>query len=228
MQKIKPALAVLAFISCAASAQHKYDIWEENYTVSGLLGAVQYEDLKFTPADAAPGETEKVDVSLLPQLGGAWTTLPRGERFQYGFECSFLLGFRFDEINYVAYLGSGGSTVAVSLSTSMWMFDLAGGGYASLFLDEGKKIRIYGGTGPLMLYANYRTETDDGTLTESNSESVFGLGWYARAGFEFRIRDKGMIGLGARANWAQADFTEVSGSSDVNGIAVFASYTAGF
>lgn len=226
MQKLKPALALLACITATASAQyHKYDVWEENYTVSGLLGAVQYDDLKFTPPDADTGESEKVDVSLLPQLGGAWTTLPRGDRFQYGLECSFLLGFRFDKINYLA---AGGSGLYVSLSTSMWTFDFSGGVYASLFVDQGEKLRIYAGSGPLMIYANYRTETDDGTTTEDDSESVFGLGWYARTGFEFRVHEKGMLGLGARANWAQADFSEVGGSSEINGIALFASYTAGF
>lgn len=229
MQKLTMALAALAVTATTASAQyHKYDTWEENFTVSGLLGAVQYEDLKFTPPDAEPGETERVDVSLLPQLGGAWTTLPRGERFQYGLETSFLLGFRFDKINYL-YAGSGGTYI--SLSTSMWTFDFSGGAYASLFLDEGEKVRLYAGSGPLMIYANYRTEQkyDDGTTpTESDSESVFGLGWYARTGFEFRVHQKGMLGLGARWNWSKADFSEVGGSSEIDGIAVFATYTAGF
>ncbi|QBG46013.1 hypothetical protein EGM51_00765 [Verrucomicrobia bacterium S94] len=226
MQKLKPALVLLILIAGKLSAQtHKYDSWEENFTVSGLLGAVQYDDLKFSPPDADTGETEKVDVSLLPQLGGAWTTLPRGERFQYGLECSFLLGFRFDKINY---LTAGGGGLYVSLSTSMWTFDLAGGAYAGLFLDKGRKVRIYAGSGPLMLYAHYRTETDDGTTTDDDSESVFGLGWYARTGFEFRVHEKGMLGLGARANWAHVDFSEIGGTSEIDGIALFASYTAGF
>ena len=227
MRKLIPALTLLTLIAASASAQHKYDIWEENFTVSGLLGAVQYEDLKFTPPDADPGETERVDVSLLPQLGGAWTTLPRGERFQYGLEATFLLGFRFDKINYASI---GGSGAYISLSTSMWMFDLAGGAYASFYLDEGQKFRFYGGSGPLMVYANYRTEQefDNGDPTQTDSESVFGLGWYARAGFEFRVHRKGMLGIGGRWNWSKADFTEVGGSSEIDGVALFATYTAGF
>lgn len=226
--KITLSITSLLLTATLAHAQyHKYDTWDEPYTVSGLLGAVQYENLKFTQDDAAPGEDSEVDVSLLPQLGGAWTTLPRGEAFQYGLEATFLLGFRFDKINY-AYLGGGGAVI--SLSTSMWMFDLAGGAYASLFLDPGQRFRLYVGGGPLMMYANYRTEADysDATPTENESESVFGLGVYARGGFEFRVREKGMLGLGVRGNWAKADFSEVGGSSEVDGVAVFASYTAGF
>ena len=123
--------------------------------MAGLLGAVQYEDLKFDAPDS--GGTEQIDVSLLPQLGGAWTTSPQyGERLQYGLECSFLLGFRFDKVNYASI---GGSGAFISISTSMWMFDLAGGGYASIFLDEGQKFRIYGGTGPAdaLCKLSYRT-----------------------------------------------------------------------
>ncbi len=227
MKKPMPALAALMLCTTVASAQyHKYDSWDQNYTAAGLLGAVQYEDLKFDAP--ASGGAEQIDVSLLPQLGGAWTTSPQpDQRFQYGLECSFLLGFRFDKLNY-AYLGGGGAYI--SISTSMWMFDLAGGGYASFFLDQDRRFRVYAGSGPLMLYANYRSEQtyDDGTPTEDLNESVFGIGWYARTGIEFRVHEKGMLGLGARASWARADFSEINGSSEVDGLAVFASYTAGF
>ena len=227
MRKSKLALAGLVALltSSAAMAQsHKYDFWEENYTVQGLLGAVKYENLKFTPPDAT--EETTVDISALPQFGGAWGTLPKGERFQYGLECSFLMGIRFDSVNYL-YAGGGG--LYVSLSTSMWMFDIAGGPYANLFLDKARKVRLYGGVGPLMTYADYRTESDfEGSRpSESNSESVFGLGVYARAGVEFRVHRYGMLGLGARGTWSNVDFTEVGGSSELVGLAAFVSYTAG-
>lgn len=225
---LKPTLTALIILlaASAAKAQYsKYDFWNENYTVAGILGAVQFENLKFTPPDSA--DPVEVDLSLIPQVGGVWTTLPLGERFQYGLECSFLLGFRFDSVNY-AYLGGGGAYI--SLSTSMWMFDLAGGPYASLYLTKSEKVRIYVGGGPTMTFASYRTERDysNDSPDETDSESAFGLGLYARAGFEFRVAEKGMLGLGIRGSWASLDFSEVGGSSDVVGTAIYASYTAGF
>lgn len=219
-------MATLALAVTSVRAQYsKYDVWEENYTVSGLLGAVQYENLKFTPPDSA--DPVEVDMSLLPQLGGAWTTLPKGARFQYGLEATFLLGFRFDSVNYASI---GGNGLYISLSTSMWMFDLAGGPYASLFLTKSEKLRIYAGAGPTMTFASYRTERNysDTTPDDTGSESAFGLGLYARAGFEFRVAEKGMLGMGVRGSWAELDFTEVGGSADVVGTALFVSYTAGF
>ena len=226
------ALAGLAALILAnqAHAQYAtYDYWDHNYTVQALLGAVQFEDLKFDVPDS--DTPEEVDISLIPQFGAAWGTLPKGDRFQYGLECSFLMGVRFDSLNYL-YLGGNGAYA--SISTSMWMFDLAGGPYASLFLDKKKRVRIYAGGGPLMTYADYRSDTEypeDG-LPEtpsdvSTNESVFGLGFYARAGFEFRIFEKGLLGMGARGTWSNVDFSEVGGSTDLIGAAAFVSFTAG-
>ncbi|MEE9367296.1 MAG: hypothetical protein V3V05_00375 [Pontiella sp.] len=223
------ALMTFITLSIAASSfaqYHKYDEWDQNYTVQALLGAVKFDDLEFENTDGTEA-TVKTDMSTIPQLGGAWGTRPKGERFQYGLECSFLLGFKFDEVNY---LSAGGSGLYVSISTSMWMFDFAGGGYASLFLDKNQKFRIYAGGGPLMVYADYRSEREeDGTGggTYNTSESVFGLGLYARTGFEFRVHQKGMLGLGVRGSWSNVDFSEVGGSSELKGIAAFVTYTAG-
>ncbi|MDF7808762.1 hypothetical protein P4E94_15040 [Pontiellaceae bacterium B12219] len=228
MRRNSIVFTTVLFILTASStwAQfHKYDVWEENFTVSGLLGAVQYQNLKFTPPDSA--EPAEVDLSLIPQVGGAWTTLPRGERFQYGLEATFLLGFRFDDVNY-AYLGGGGAYI--SLSTSMWMFDLAGGPYMNLFLTKTDTVRIFAGAGPTMTFAMYQSDRtySDSSTTESDDESAFGLGLYARAGIEFRVVEKGMLGMSVRGSWANLDFTEVGGSSNVDGIGLYASFTAGF
>jgi len=220
-------LLCIASLCSPARGQHKYDTWEENYNVQALLGGVKFKDLEVVDKEGS-GDPIKIDVSTIPQVGGAWTTAPIGERFQYGLECSFLLGFRFDKVNS-AYLGGGG--LYISISTSMWMFDLAGGPYASLFLDKNQNIRIYAAAGPSMTYVDYRSERDESgtsTGTYTNSESAFGLGVYARTGFEFRVHERGMLGLGIRGTWSDIDLSSVSGSSELVGAAAFVTYTAGF
>ena len=196
MNLIKIALTGFATIILAAtSAQaqyNTYDEWNENYIVQALLGAVQFENLKFDVENGT--ETEEIDLSVIPQLGAGWGTVPKGDRFQYGLECSFLLGFMADDIGFY----SGGGLTYIRISTSMWMFDLAGGPYASLFVDSNKKVRIYAAGGPLMTYADYRSEREETGLSEDNNESAFGLGLYARTGIEFRLYEKGMLGLGVR------------------------------
>jgi hypothetical protein len=216
------AVSTLSLIPRVHAQSHKYDTWDQNYKVQALLGAVKYEDLKFTNDDGT--DATEIDMSTIPQLGGAWSTLPKGERLQYGLECSFLLGFKFDSVNY-AYLGGNGAYV--SISTSMWMIDFAGGAYANIWLTD--NLRMYGGAGPLMVFADYRSDRDydDTTPDVSSNESAFGIGVYARTGFEFRIHQMGMLGLGVRGNWSNVDFSDVGGNSDISGIAGFVTYTAG-
>jgi len=227
-------MTLILLLALQAKADYPYDEWEENYTAQALLGAVRFDNLDF-PVDDSESPAE-ISISSLPQLGGAWTTLPAGDRIQFGLEASFLTGFRVDKLNYL-YLGGGG--LQVDLSFRMWLFDLAGGAYVSLFADQEHRIRIYSGAGPLLSYADYRiekefsdadptnpasTETED----ESLSRSAFGTGFYARAGVEFRIHEKGLLGFGIRANWMKMDFTDVGGREELSGLAAFLTYTAGF
>lgn len=229
---MKPSLYMLTILCVAllcANARgekNKYDTWDENYTVQALLGAVQYNDLEFKNTDGS-GDSIETDMSLIPQLGGAWGTLPKGNRFQYGLECTFLLGFRVDKVKYASVGGTTG--LNVSVSTTMWMVDLSGGPYINLRLTD--NLRIYGGVGPLMVFSDYRSEreetggAEDGTY--DSSESAFGIGAYARSGIEFRVAERGMLGLGVRGNWSNVDFSDVGGTSDVSGIAAFVTFTAG-
>jgi hypothetical protein len=143
-------ISTILIAICTHAQQHKYDEWHENYTVQALLGAVRYDDLKITD-DSGAGDPKEIDHSSLPQIGGAWTTLPIGNRIQCGLEAIFLLGFRFDKVNYISL---SGGVAEVSISTSMWTFDLGGGAYVNIFPDPKRRIRIYGGAGPLLLYGN--------------------------------------------------------------------------
>jgi hypothetical protein len=196
-----------------------------DYSAQALLGAVELRDLKFNISDSST--PVYADFSPLPLLGGAWGTPPRGDRFQYGLEASFLIGTQVDKLNYL-YAGGGG--LRISLSTSLWLFDLAGGAYANLYLDPGKKVRIYAAAGPQLMYATYRENRDfsDGSDSTSSSNNAFGAGAYARAGIEFRIHNSGMAGLGVRNTWSSMNFSNAGGSSHLNGTAVFATYTLGF
>jgi hypothetical protein len=219
-------MALLITAAGPTAGANTYDVWVNDYTAQGLLGATRFENFKFNVDDS---ETpQEVDLATMPQFGGAWSTLPVGDHLQFGLETSFLIGLKVDKINY---LYAGGSGLRVSLSSSLWMFDFAGGGYANLYLGKSRKARIYAGGGPLMMYASYRTDKDfdDASVEdEIETESAFGLGLYARAGIEFRIYQAGMLGLGVRGTWSNLDFSNAGGRSDLTGVAAFATFTAGF
>jgi hypothetical protein len=90
----------------------EYDTWDKNYAVQALLGAMKFDDLEFEVED---GQKEKADLSTIPQLGGAWATLPKGDRFQYGLECSFLMGFRVKDLEYLVINSGLRAEVSVSV-----------------------------------------------------------------------------------------------------------------
>jgi len=203
-----------------------YNFWESNYSIQALAGAAKFGNLEFDMPDSS--ESKTVDLSLIPQIGGAWGTRPWGKgALQFGLEATFLFGFQVDEINYIT---AGGSGLRVSIDASMWMFDLAGGAYMNYFIGKNRNVRLYVAGGPLLIYSDYQVDRDYADATqddESESESAFGLGIYARTGLEFRIYEYGMLGLGIRGNWANLDFTEVGGSSDLSGLAAYITFTAG-
>jgi len=224
---------IVGFSQKASSAEYysgvsidntDYNVWEEGYNVQALLGAAKFEGLKF----AVDGASEKIDLSLFPQFGGAWGTTPIGDYFQYGLECSFLFGFMADDVSFRSTTSVG---TLIRISASMWMIDFAGGGYMSLYLNKSRSLRVYLAGGPLMTFFNYRSQEDDEASIpeyEDQDESAFGIGLYARTGVEFRVYDAGMLGMGIRGTWNTVNFSDVGGNSDLTGVAAFISFTAGF
>lgn len=214
---MRAGLALFCMIGAITSEAREYG--EPNYAIQALLGGARYDGLEFeTTADDGSSVTT-TDMSRLPQLGGAWSTLPKGDKLQFGLECSFLLGFKFDDVT--TYNGAHGTYVDVS--SSLWLFDIAGGAY--LNLDLGEKLRVYGAAGPVMMVGLYNTETDYNNVNQSETEVGFGL--YARAGLELKVQRNGYLGAGLRGTYSSLDFSEAGGSSDLKGIGVFLTYTAG-
>ncbi len=216
--------AALALIALPLRTHaHRYDVWEKDYTVQALLGGARFKNLEFDVEES--DQTEATDFSTIPMLGGAWGTLPIGDRFQYGLEASFLIGFRARDLEYLV-ISSG---LRAKVSISLWVYDLAGGPYINLFLDKAKTVRLYAAGGPLLMHVDYDAdkELEDDT-TEEAGKSAGAVGLYARGGIEFRTQECGTFGLGVRATYADIDFSDVGGTADLQGFAAFVTYTAGF
>jgi hypothetical protein len=214
------------FPTSSTTRNDDYNFWDSNFSIQALGGAVQYSNLEFKMPDAE--SSTEADLSIIPQIGGVWSTLPKGNgTFQLGLEATLLFGFRADDLNYIV---AGGHGLHVSVDLSMWMVDVAGGAYLNCFLGKNRNVRLYLAGGPLLIYSDYNADrdySDDTMENEEQSESAFGIGAYARTGFEFRVYEYGMLGLGLRANWANLDFTDIGGSSDISGIAGYITFTAG-
>jgi hypothetical protein len=217
---MKTIYTLMFGLMIAAVAHGQYDDPEEgNFTIQALLGGVQYSGLEFT----SPGGSNTTDMASLPQLGGAWSTKPKDEGLSFGLECTFLLGFKFDDVTTYA----GNNNIIVTSSSSLWLLDFSGGGYANLML--GNKVRLYAAAGPLVMLSFYDSDEQysDGSPKTSESETTYGFGAYARTGLEFEVHNGGYLGAGVRWNWSNLDFDNVSSDSNISGIGGFITYTAG-
>ena len=190
-------------------------------SVQALLGAVRYDNLTIQNANGTSSQT--IDISTMPQFGGAWSSAGKGEKIQVGLECNFLMSFNYGSATYNTSVSS------VYTDYSLWIFDLAGGIYANAFLGKEEKIRIYAAGGPLLSSAWSYVESYQDNLVGSdyysrNNENAFGYGLYARTGVEIRVNEYGMLGLGVRGTWVDTDLSTIN---DLTGVGAFVTYTAG-
>ncbi len=116
----------------------------------------------------------------------------------------------------------GGGGAVIKISTKMVIVDNGFGLYGSQMLGE--SFRLYAGTGPLIQFGDGKFEDE---LT-SNTESGFGVGWYARVGLEYELKPREFLGIGVRGTNSEIDFGGSVGEFDTDALQVFVTYTMGF
>jgi hypothetical protein len=155
--------------------------------LQGYIGALLIESLE-VEGGGDLDYIDEPDLDDLPMIGGGAQWVLGGDRIDLGFEGG--LAFNFSTGGGAVLVGGGGAAVAVDVD--LLLVDLYGGFFASTFL--GRKVRVYGGVGPLLQFADY--DQSGGGFDDGGSG--FGFGYYVRTGFEFVLASRTMLGLGAR------------------------------
>ncbi len=190
--------------------------------VQGLLGVSFYDDIKFTRTDPMdPTNIAESDVSTMPTLGfaGHYRLFGSPRGFEGGLDGSLLFSWMRDSATVVA---AGGGGAVIRVSTNMFITDIGFGMYGSQMLGE--SFRLYAGTGPLIQFGNGTFEDE----RISNTDSGFGVGWYARIGFEYELKPREFLGIGVRGTNSEIDFGGSVGDIDTDALQVFVTYTMGF
>ncbi|MBI5365369.1 MAG: outer membrane beta-barrel protein [Planctomycetes bacterium] len=183
--------------------------WRRGQSVlQGFLGVTDYQSIEVEGSGGIGVDGDAGQVDTLPLLGGGVQHKLGGERLDYGLEGFFSFSGRADAAAFV--VGGGGATVAVDVN--LFILELYGGAFASVFL--GDKVRLYGGAGPLLQWASY----DQRGSTFDDSGTGFGYGYYARAGIEFVLASRTMVGFGARWSDSRVDLGGSLGDLDVEGL----------
>lgn len=172
--------------------------WARGQAVlQGFVGTGYFQDVTLEPDAGNPVEIDSDELDNFPVLGGGGQWKLAGERFDFGVEGMIAFSWRSDV--RAAQVGGGGAVVAVDVDALL--VDLFGGPFVSVFLGE--RARIYAAAGPLLQYLEY-SEEDDASLIDED-ESGTGAGVYARAGIEFLLPSRLLVGLGVRASTVEVD-----------------------
>lgn len=181
--------------------------------LQGTFGAQRLETLERTGGLGAPLEQD--NRWQYPVVGGGAQWKLGGRHFDLGLEGLLAFGWR----SRGGALAAGGGGLLVAVDLNLFVIELFGGPFLSLFLSE--RARWYAGAGPLMQFVEYEQRAvPAGGLGEDfdRSSSGFGLGAYARTGLEFLITPNTWLGLGARWSDSVVDLGRGMGELDLEGV----------
>ena len=200
--------------------------------VQAMVGAAQFseDDLTFSEISTTDGTvTSDNDLSTMPYLGMAFQYPFHGENTQVGLDGSFLFGWRSKDTT----VRGGSGQIAISVDSSLWLADLSVG----LFVKHTffNRWRTYAAVGPAVVFGEYSEDTDEEDSTNEinekndNSDSEFGVGAYARVGFDYLFGPNAYVGVCVRGLKTNIEFDSApDASSSLSGVQGFLTFSRHF
>ncbi|MFZ5570244.1 MAG: outer membrane beta-barrel protein [Thermodesulfobacteriota bacterium] len=220
-------IILICILAWAAVSRAESDL-EKNMAVQVMLGATKYDGLVFEEQSAQdPATTAEAEFTWLPLIGLSGQLPILRNRMDFGLEGGLMGGWKRDS----TYAHGQNGNVTVYFKNSLWLVDLSMGPYLSVNVKD--KVRLYGACGPMLMGGSYTLEAEETDSVEeyiearSDSDSVFGPGFYGRAGVEFRLPDNSLMGFGVRVYTVQLDFGNIAGTQDVKAVQFMLTYTIG-
>lgn len=200
--------------------------------VQAMVGAAQFseDDLTFSETSSTDGTvTSDNDLSTMPYLGMAFQYPFHGENTQVGLDGSFLFGWRSKDTK----VRGGSGQIAISIDSSLWLADLSVG----LFVKHtfSNRWRTYAAVGPAVMFGEYSEDTDEEDSSNEtnekndNSDSEFGVGAYARGGFDYLFDQNAYVGVCVRGLKTNISFDSApDASSSLSGVQGFLTFSRHF
>lgn len=226
------ALLVVMLAGCLCPAQlFALDTPTPTF-VQAMVGAAQFseDDLTFSETSTTDGTvTSDNDLSTMPYLGMAFQYPFHGEKTQVGLDGSFLFGWRSKNTK----VRGGSGQIAISIDSSLWLADLSMG----LFVKHTffNRWRTYAAVGPAVVFGEYSEDTDEEDSNNEtnekndNSDSEFGVGAYARGGFDYLFGQNAYVGVCVRGLKTNIAFDSApDASSSLSGVQGFLTFSRHF
>ncbi|MDG2045761.1 MAG: outer membrane beta-barrel protein [Halioglobus sp.] len=124
-------------------------------------------------------------------------------------------------------IDGSGSTVVLEADSSLFLAEIHLGGYVRGRLDD--RITTYAAAGPMVMYGSHDLNNESSTYAppqitpsgtvvfEETDSSDINIGYYLRAGIDFRIQQNQYIGFGVRYMSTELDFNKTVGKLDIKG-----------
>lgn len=149
----------------------------------------------------------------------------KDQGFGYGWEGGGFMSWQADAIYYSALVGNSGGTFRIAVDNNFWSFETFIGLYASYKYAD--NFRMYVSGGPLFFFATadiedfeYPAPVGSSNVVISNhgtKDSDFSLGWYARAGMEFKLTEQTWVGVSVRNMDVEANLADSIGKFAIDG-----------
>ena len=225
----KTAFVLMVILCTLASPARAQTEWEEKTAVQALIGVAHFNSLILDATHSADSSVEtETEYTWMPLIGlSGQLPFMQAATFSAGLEGSALAGWRSRRITV---LGRN-NTFYVRFDNTLLLLDLSMGLYLSAEL--GNTARVYASAGPLLMFGisdndTREITTEEGTpVNNHDSSSAFGAGMYGRAGIEFRLADKSLMGVGVRVFSSRLDFDNVDDETRVRGVQFMITYTVG-
>ena len=200
--------------------------------VQAMVGAAQFseDDLTFSETSTADDTTTSDnDLSTMPYLGMTFQYPFHGENSQIGLDGGLLFGWRSKDVK----ARGGDGQIAISIDSSLWLVDLSVGLFVKhTFLD---RWRTYLAAGPAIVFGDYSEDTDEDDSQDEaikspdNSDSAFGVGAYARGGFDYLFGNNAYMGICVRGLKTNIEFDGApDASSSLSGVQGFLTFSRHF
>lgn len=181
---------------------------------------------KFDAEDSWIVEPEEdsfaADINDMIYGGAAVQIGTAGSAWQYGFESGGMVTYTSDRSTFTR-VDENGLTRYVEVDNSLWIFDVAMGGFVSYRPIDW--VRVYASAGPAVLIGSMYVDDDDVEIDEetkialeSNNGNVYlgtgdretdvDVGFYGRVGVDFILSNGFVIGASMRRIDGELDFKD--------------------
>lgn len=223
MKSLLPLTLCSAMLGLTSLATHADQETEYAPLYQGFIGNLQLND-QSASWDELGGEIADVEFPSSMLGGGLEAEYAWGgsDTWRWGINPGGSISWKSSDTRVSGVIGGdNGAVIRFDLDNGLFLGEMHLGAYVRGGLAP--KLAAYAGAGPMLMYGKLELEDEEvaapsGTIVVNGSEaSDWDVGYYARAGLDYRYAKGKHLGFGVRYMSAELDFSDTVGAIDIEG-----------